>query len=106
MLGCTVRAAWRSDDELVLVVEGYAYSLGTLKVSLGVRQIHLYNWYELEGLLVGCVYGGEFCGLGLLKGLTAQEVVVWTPVERASVLQLGGLRLDERGRHERVRLSI
>jgi len=106
MLGCTVRAAWQGEDELVLVVEGYAYSLGTLRISLGVRRIHIYGWHDLENLLLGCVCDGEFLGLGLLKGLTSQDVEVWTPVERASVLQLGALRLDEKGRHERVRLSL
>lgn len=103
MLGCQVRAAWKMGDEATLIVEGYAYSLGTLKVSLGLEQINLYNWSELEDLLVGCLLDGEFVGLGLLKYITPESVTLRTPVREADVLQLGSLRVGEDGRHERVR---
>ncbi len=104
VLDCRVRAAWRLGSEATLVVEGYAYSLGTLKISLGVEQIHLYNWSDVQNLLLGCVLDGEFTGLGLLKDLSSEGVSIWTPVEEADVLQLGSLQVAEDGRHERVRL--
>jgi len=104
MLGCRVRGAWRSGPEVSLIVEGYAYSLGTLKASLGIEEIHLYNWRDIENLLVGCLLGGEFGGLGVIRDLTTEKIELWTPAEEAEVLVLGSLRVDGEGRHERVRL--
>jgi polynucleotide 5'-kinase involved in rRNA processing len=103
ILGCEVRGAWRAGHEASLVVDSSPHTLGTAKRALNVERIHLYQWPTLRNLLVGCVHGGEYVGLGLLKDLSSEEVVLWTPVERVDVLQLGALRVSEDGGHEPVR---
>jgi len=101
MLGCKVNAAWKLGDEATLVIEGYALSLGTVKRALGVEFVHLVNASEIQNLLVGCLLEGELHGLGILKSINEEQVEVLTPVERATVLQIGALRVFEDGRHER-----
>lgn len=103
ILGCEVRGAWRAGHEVSLVVNSSPHTLGTAKRALNVERIHLYPWPSLCNLLVGCMDGGEYVGLGLLKDLSSDEVALWTPVERVDVLQLGALRVSEDGRHEPVR---
>lgn len=104
-----VKAAWRLGSELaVLVIEGFVppEALRGWQEELGVARLHLYGWRELRDRLVGLLDRGEFRGLGTLQGISSEHVEVLTPVEKATTLQLGMLRLDaETGRHERVRLG-
>lgn len=102
MLGCKVNAAWKLGDEATLVVDGYALSLGTVKRALGVEFIHLVNASEIQNLLVGCLFEGQLQGLGILKSISEERVEVLTTAERATVLQIGALRVFEDGRHERI----
>lgn len=101
-----VKAAWRLGSErAVLAVEGFVPPevLRRWQEELGVAQLQLYGWRELRDRLVGLSCQGEFCGLGILQGLSSEHVEVLTPVEEATTLQLGRLRLEaETGRHERV----
>ncbi len=104
----TIQAAWRLKGELaVLVVTGDRVQPETLRswqAELGVPRLQLYRWQDLRGRLVGLLQGGEFRGLGVLQEISSDAVDVFTPVEEASTLQLGTLRLDPRtGRHERCR---
>jgi polynucleotide 5'-kinase involved in rRNA processing len=108
--GQSVKAGWRLGSEVaVLVVESYApmEALRAWQAALGVERLHLYLWRELQNRLIGCLSDGEFCGLGVLREITSKHIEVLTPVERATTIQLGALRLDvETGRHERVRLNF
>ncbi len=101
MLGCKVNAAWKLGEEATLITDGYALSLGTAKRALGVEFIHLVNASEIQNLLVGCLFEGGLQGLGILKSINEERVEVLTPAERATVLQMGALRVFEDGRHER-----
>jgi polynucleotide 5'-kinase involved in rRNA processing len=107
--GQSLKAGWRLGSEAaVLVLEGYApvEALRAWQAALGVERLHLYSWRELQNRLVGCLCDGEFCGLGVLRSITAEQIEVLTPAERATTIQLGALRLDiTTGRHERVRLG-
>ncbi len=106
ILGCGVKGAWRAGREASLVVDRYPHTLSTAKRAMSVETVHLYNWSDLRNVLVGCLQNSEYVGLALLKDLTSDEVALWTPVERADVLQLGSLRVSEDGRHESVRPSL
>lgn len=104
--GAWGKAAWRLGSEAaVLVIERHpsGEELRAWQRALGVERLHLYAWRELRERLVGCLCDGEFQGLGVLKGISSEHVEVLTPVERATAIQLGALRVDaETGRHERA----
>jgi polynucleotide 5'-hydroxyl-kinase GRC3/NOL9 len=106
--GDAVKAAWRLGSEAAILVLGSYVPTEALRGwqgALGVERLHLYTWRELRDRLVGCLHNGEFQGLGVLKRISPEHVEVLTPLERATVIQLGALRLDvASGRHERVRL--
>ena len=101
MLGCKVNAAWKLGEEAILIVDGYALSLGTAKRALSVEFIHLVNASEIQHLLVGCLFEGRLQGLGILKSISEERVKVLTTAEQATVLQIGALHIFEDGRHER-----
>jgi len=103
ILGREVKGAWKVGHEATVVLDGYPQTLGTAKHALDVDTIHLCHWANVKDLLVGCLHDGEYRGLGIVKDLTTEDVALWTPVERADVLQLGSLRVGEDGRHEPVR---
>jgi polynucleotide 5'-kinase involved in rRNA processing len=103
ILGCGVKGGWRAGTEASLVVEGSPHTVGTAKRALNVNAVRLYHWNDLKDLLVGCLQGGEYVGLGLVKNLTSEVVTLWTPVEQADGLQLGSLRVAGDGRHDPVR---
>lgn len=102
MLGCQVAAAWRLGDQATVVVDGYAQSLGTVKRALNLEYINLINRSSLGNLLLGCLDGSEFQGLGILKEMQDDKLRVLTPVKRATILQPGSLKVTEGGSHLRV----
>lgn len=104
VLGCPVRAAWRSEKKALAVVSGFA-RLGAARSLADVEQIDLVPDSEIEGRLVGCSANGEFLGLGILKSLSSDRVELLTPVREAAVLQLGSLLVKEDGTHTRLRLT-
>ena len=106
ILGRDVKGAWKAGSEACFVLDGYPHSLGTAKRSLNVDSVHLYHWSDLRNLLVGCSQQGEYTGIGILKDLTSDDVVILTPGERGNVLQLGSLRVSDDGSHEQVRLFL
>jgi len=110
LLGCRVVAGWRLGRGATVIVEGSGAGGGGLsfskaKAALGLDFLNLVSAHSLSGLLVGCLAGGRLAGLGIIKGVRADkgELEVLTPAEEAQVLQLGRLRLDEEGRHLRLR---
>lgn len=102
ILSCRVWGAWQMGEEVVAIVDGYAQALGAAKELLKVDYIHLINLSSLRNLLVGCLKGGRFVGLGIIKGLEREWIDVLTPAREATVLQAGRLILSEDGSHRRL----
>lgn len=116
LLGYQVIAGWRLGRGATVIVEGgrergspssYGVGFSKAKAALGLDFLNLVSAHSLCGLLVGCLAEGKLAGLGIIKGVHARtgagELEVLTPAKEAQVLQLGRLRLDEEGRHLRLR---
>ncbi|MFQ5850430.1 MAG: Clp1/GlmU family protein [Candidatus Binatia bacterium] len=106
LLGCPVSAGWQTGRQAVIVVRGFASSLGATKLTLDADYIQLIHDSDLQNLLLGCQRGGEFEGMGILTAISSEQVEVLTPTRRATVLQVGSLRVRPDGSHGRARLSF
>lgn len=106
MLDCRVLGSWRMGEELAVIIDGYARALEMVKGFFHVSYIHLVNLSSLRNLLISCLSGGKLRGLGILKELDGEWIEVLTPVEKATVLQMGRLVVGEDGRHHRLSFPI
>jgi polynucleotide 5'-hydroxyl-kinase GRC3/NOL9 len=97
-LGVPVRAAWKSNHETLLVADGILKQ--ALPDKKGLRVIHA---SEIQNLLMGCLYQGEFQGLAILKKIESHAALILTRVKRVNVLQAGFLQVHEDGSHSRIR---
>ena len=102
LLRVPVRAAWRSDEQTVLVADG------TLKAeaSLGEKPLRVVHASEIQNLLMGCLYQGEFQGLAILKKIDSHGALIRTQAKRVNVLQPGFLQVHEDGSHFRIRPQL
>lgn len=103
-LDCAVLGAWRAGKRATLLLEGRPApgALTELKQGLGLEFIELVSAATLQDRLVGCLLHGELQGLGIIKRVREGVIEVLTPAPRATVLQLGRLRVAEDGRHLRL----
>ncbi|GBC76514.1 hypothetical protein HRbin07_00716 [bacterium HR07] len=106
LLACSVLAAWRLPPTATLVVERWPFSVLEAQRALGVESLSVLVWGELKDSLVGCWAGTRFEGLGTVQELSSETIGIWTPVERASVIQWGSLKVFPDGRHLRASLDV
>lgn len=104
-LGCEIITGWRSGRKATLVVNGTAAGVQGAKEVLGVDHLKIFQHSDLENLLLGCLMGEEFQGLGILKSITGDTVQVLSAVSQATILQVGSLRLRADGLHTRIPLQ-
>lgn len=102
-LGCPVVAAWRSGPTAVVLTRGLARPLGGPVLPAGVEEIKVIPLSEVEDLLVGCLRGDAFLGLGRLVAVTNEAAELVTPVAELTAVQAGAVRVRPDGSHERVR---
>lgn len=105
LLACPVRAAWRLPPTATLVVERWPFSAAEAQRALGVESLSVLLWGELKDSLVSCCVGGHLAGLGIVHELSGETISIWTPVERATTIQWGSLKVFTDGRHLRRRGS-
>lgn len=103
LLACSVVAAWRLPPTATLVVERWPFSLAEAQRAVGVKSLSVLLWSELKDTLVGCCVGERLEGLGAVQGLSSETISVLMPVERATTIQWGSLKVFTNGRHERIR---
>jgi len=105
LLACPVIAAWRLPPTATLVVERWPYSLSAAQRALGVESLSVLLWDEIKDTLVGCGVGERLAGLGIVRELSSETISLWTPVECATTIQWGSLKVFADGRHVRVRFT-
>ncbi len=105
LLACPVRAAWRLPPTAMLVVERWPFSAAEAQRALGVESLSVLLWEDLKDSLVSCCVGGHLAGLGIVHELSGETISIWTPVERATTIQWGSLKVFPDGRHLRQRGS-
>ncbi len=105
MMDCDVLGAWEIGSQAAAIVDGFAKSLGTVKRALNVGYIRLINLSDLKNLLVGCLEPNGDLHLGILKDIDQDRLKILTPAEKVSLVQMGSIQIDERGKQlDRVRL--
>lgn len=105
LLACSVVAAWRLPPTATLVVERWPFSIAEAQRAVGVESLSVLLWSEIKDTLVGCCMGERLVGLGAVQGLSSETISVLTPVERATTIQWGSLKVFADGRHERIRFT-
>lgn len=105
LLACQVLAAWRLPPTATLVVERWPFSLAEAQRALGVESLSVLVWSEIKETLVGCCAGERLAGLGIVQGLASEIISIVTPVEHATTIQWGSLKVLADGRHVRVRFT-
>ncbi len=103
LLACPVLAAWRLPPTATLVVERWPFSVAEAQRALGVESLSVLLWGELKDSLVGCCMGERLAGLGTVQELSSETISILTPVERATTIQWGSLKVFTDGRHVRQR---
>jgi len=105
LLGCPVLAGWKVGRRAIIVVSGFARAGAAVNLLSGIDEIRLVQNSDVRGLLVACLEEGELHGLGILKSISNENVEIFTPAERATILQAGSLQVREDGTHTRLRLT-
>lgn len=95
--GTEVVHAEVSGDEALVIFKDSTGDLGKTATSLDVGMIHYCNVADFNGTLVGLVgLKGNLLGLGIIASVdfSEGEILIFSRVERFSVLQFGSMKLD------------
>ncbi len=88
-----------------LGVERWPFSAAEAQRALGLESLSVLLWEDLKDSLVSCCVGGHLAGLGIVHELSGETISIWTPVEHATTIQWGSLKVFPDGRHLRQRGS-
>jgi polynucleotide 5'-kinase involved in rRNA processing len=103
-LDCPVLEGWRTNEEALVVDNGFPHLVEEAREEFGLRELHVVHANHFTDLLVGLetpdAEGGRFVGLGVTRGVDWKtgRVKLWTRAKRGSfeALRPGAIRLGER----------